>query len=367
MSKAFRNAGLAFAICLILFGFYGCGTVGYYWQSVRGQFDIWGREQPIRDVIAAPATPAALKEKLALALKAREFASTHLALPSNASYQRYADLERPYVVWNVFATQEFSMTPTQWCFVMVGCVSYRGYFSKGEAETFAQSMTKQGHDVYVGGVPAYSTIGWFADPVLNTFVNYPPVELARLIFHELAHQVVYVKGDTVFNESFAVAVQREGLRRWLAAHGNDDDRRLVASMRMRRADFVALVQQTRVKLETLYKNGRDNNTPPEAMRAAKARVYAAMRADYAVLKTKWGAGEQNAGYDAWFAAPPSNARLASVNLYSEKVPAFEALLTQQGGDLPKFFEAVKALAREDKVTRDAKLAQLAQFAQHMAQ
>ena len=325
---------------------------------MRGQFDIWGRELPIADVIAAPSTPAALKEKLSLALKARAFASGQLALPDNASYQRYADLERPYVVWNVFATPEFSMTPLQWCFVMVGCVSYRGYFAKADAEAFAQDVAKQANDVYVGGVPAYSTIGWFADPVLNTFVNYPAVEIARIIFHELAHQVVYVKGDTVFNESFAVTVEREGLRRWLAANGSnggDEDRRMVEAMRTHRDDFVALVRHYRVKLETLYKNGRDNNTAPEAMRAAKAQMYAAMRDDYASLKTKWGAADSHAGYDAWFAAPPSNARLASVNLYSEKVPAFEALLEQQGRDLPKFFEAVKALAREGKAVRDARL------------
>ena len=332
--------------------------MGYYWQSVRGQFDIWGREQPIAEVIDAPATPAALKQKLVFALKAREFASAQLALPNNASYQRYANLERPYVVWNVFATPEFSTLPLNWCFVMAGCVSYRGYFAKTDAEAFAKHAADEGNDIYVGGVPAYSTLGWFADPVLNTFVNYPPVELARIIFHELAHQVVYVKGDTVFNESFAVTVEREGLRRWLAANGSnggDEDRRMVEAMRTHRDDFVALVRHYRVKLETLYKNGRDNNTAPEAMRAAKAQMYSAMRDDYASLKTKWGAADSHAGYDAWFAAPPSNARLASVNLYSEKVPAFEALLEQQGRDLPKFFEAVKALAREGKAVRDARL------------
>lgn len=348
-----RSALLVFAMLLILLCFYGCGAVGYYWQSVRGQFDIWGREQPIAEVIDAPATPVALKQKLAFALKAREFASAQLALPNNASYQRYADLERPFVVWNVFATPEFSTTPLNWCFVMVGCVSYRGYFAKADAEAFAKGAADEGNDVYVGGVPAYSTIGWFADPVLNTFVNYPPVEIARIIFHELAHQVVYVKGDTVFNESFAVTVEREGLRRWLVAHGSDQDRRTVAARRTQRADFVALVQQYRGKLDALYKQGRDEGTAPDALRAAKQRTFAAMREDYAALKARWGG---YAGYDPWFAAPPSNARLASVNLYSEKVPAFEALLKQQGRDLPKFYEAVKALAREDKATRDARLA-----------
>ena len=357
------RAPLMCAMVLILLSFYGCGTVGYYWQSVRGQFDIWGREQPIAEMIDAPATPAALKQKLVFALKAREFASAQLALPNNASYQRYANLERPYVVWNVFATPEFSTLPLNWCFVMAGCVSYRGYFAKTDAEAFAKHAADEGNDIYVGGVPAYSTLGWFADPVLNTFVNYPPVELARIIFHELAHQVVYVKGDTVFNESFAVTVEREGLRRWLAANGGDQDRRMVQAMRTQRADFVALVQRYRVKLEALYKQGREAGTAPEPLRAAKQSAFAAMREDYAVLKARWGG---YAGYDPWFAAPPSNARLASVNLYSEKVPAFEAMLEQQGRDLPKFYDAVKALAREDKAVRDARLDAWAKTAAEVA-
>ncbi len=336
-------------ICILLFllSFSGCAQMGYYAQSIRGQMDIWRRERPIPDVIGDAASSPALREKLALVLKVRAFASSDLSLPQNQSYLRYADLQRPFVVWNVFATPEFSTRPVQWCFVMAGCVNYRGYFSKDDADAFATEAAS-GQDVYVGGVPAYSTLGWFADPVLNTFVNSSPVALARIIFHELSHQVVYVKDDSVFNESFAVAVEREGLRRWIARHGTPQDRELFEKMQVRRADFVALVQAYRLRLNALYKQGG----APEVMRVAKQQHFDDMRRDYEKLKVSWGGF---AGYDRWFAQPPNNALLASVAIYTQRVPAFEAMLREQGGDLPKFFDAVKALARQDRAAREAVL------------
>ena len=337
------------ALCILLFllGFSGCAQMGYYAQSIRGQLDIWRRERPIPEVISDAASPPALREKLALVLKVRAFASSELGLPQNQSYQRYADLQRPFVVWNVFATPEFSTRPVQWCFVMAGCVSYRGYFAKADADAFAAEAAS-GQDVYVGGVPAYSTLGWFADPVLNTFVNSAPVTLARIIFHELSHQVVYVKDDSVFNESFAVAVEREGLKRWIARHGTPQDRELFEKSQARRADFVALVQTYRTRLNTLYKQGG----APAVMRASKQRHFDEMQRDYEKLKISWGGF---AGYDRWFAQAPNNALLASVAIYTQRVPAFEAMLREQGGDLPKFFDAVKALARQDRAARDAVL------------
>ena len=327
----------------------GCAQYGYYLQSVRGQLDIWSRERPIPDVITDTASPPALRDKLAMALRAREFASTELGLPQNQSYRRYADLERPFVVWNVFAAPEFSTQPVQWCFVMAGCVTYRGYFAKADADAFAAQAGATGHDVYVGGVPAYSTLGWFADPVLNTFVNYPAAELARIIFHELTHQVAYVKDDTVFNESFAVAVEREGVRRWIDKHGSAQDRQLFENQQRYRAEFIALVQTYRGRLDALYQQ----RIAPEAMREAKQRLFGDMQRDYQQLKASWGGF---AGYDRWFAQKPNNALLASVAIYTQRVPAFEALLREQGGDLPKFFAVVKALARQDKAAREAALA-----------
>ncbi len=334
---------------LFLLMFSGCAQLGYYTQSVRGQFDIWRREKPISDVIGDTASPPALRDKLALVLAIREYASRELALPENRSYRRYADLERPFVVWNVFATEEFSMQPLQWCFAVAGCVSYRGYFAKADAERFAAGIAAAGHDVHIGGVPAYSTLGWFTDPVLNTFINYPPVELARLIFHELSHQVVYVKDDSVFNESFATAVERAGVERWIARHGTATDRDVAAKAQQQRADFVRLIQTYRERLAVLYRSG----VAADSMRAEKKKLYGEMQADYQALKQTWGG---YAGYDRWFALPPNNALLASVSIYTQQVPAFEVLLQAQGGDLTKFFAVVKTLAQRPKAERDAALA-----------
>jgi predicted aminopeptidase len=334
---------------LFLLTLSGCTQLGYYAQSVRGQLDIWRREKPISDVITDAASPPALREKLAQVLAIREYASRELALPENRSYRRYADLGRPFVVWNVFATAEFSMQPTQWCFAVAGCVSYRGYFAKVDAERFAAEIAAAGHDVHVGGVPAYSTLGWFSDPVLNTFINYPPVELARLIFHELSHQVVYVKDDSVFNESFAVAVERAGVERWIARHGAAADREVFVQMQRHRADFVRLIQTYRERLATLFRSG----AAADIMRVDKKKLYDEMLADYQTLKKTWGG---YAGYDRWFAQPPNNALLASVSIYTQQVPAFEALLQEQGGDLTKFFAVVKTIAQQPKAERDAALA-----------
>lgn len=333
----------------------GCTQLGYYAQSVRGQLDIWRREQPIETVLDDPVSSPTLREKLALALKAREFASRELGLPQNDSYRRYADLERPYVVWNVYAAPEFSLQPVQWCFAMAGCVSYRGYFAKADADAFAAAAASQGHDVHVGGVPAYSTLGWFADPVLNTFIHYPAAEVARLIFHELSHQVVYVKDDTVFNESFAVTVEREGLRRWIARHGADQDRQRVARMQDYRKGFLALIEAYRDRLGKLYQQ----RIAPEAMRAAKRQLFAQMQRDYGALKSSWGG---YAGYDRWFAQAPNNALLASVSIYTQNVPAFEAMLAEHGGDLPRFYAAVRALARLDKAAREVALRRYSEMA-----
>jgi predicted aminopeptidase len=251
-------------------------------------------------------------------------------------------------VWNVFATPEFSLQPKQWCFLFAGCVNYRGYFDKADADEFAAEVTAEGYDVFVGGVPAYSLLGYFPDPVLNTFINYPTPHLARLIFHELAHQVVYVRDDSVFNESFAVAVEQEGLRRWLDRHGSEADRAVHEVVTQRRQGFLALIETHRTRLETLYKTP----LPKALMRERKAELFEDMRADYARLKEDWGGF---AGYDHWFARGPNNALVASVGLYTKRVPAFQALLAREGGDLTRFYAAAKALAGLPKPERTAAL------------
>lgn len=326
----------------------GCASLGYYAQSVQGQLDILHRERPISEVVDASGTPPPLRAKLEDILKIRAFASEDLGLPDNQSYRRYADLRRPYVVWVVFAAPEFSLKPKRWCFPFAGCVTYRGYFHKDEAQRFADDLSGRGYDVYIGGVPAYSTLGWFADPVLNTFVHYPRPELARLIFHELAHQTVYVRDDTTFNESFAVTVQREGVRRWLAREGTPEDRKVYGIVRSRRRAFDALVLRYREELEALYASG----LPPAEMRRRKSELFDALDRDYRRLIASWGGVKH---YDPWHGQRPNNAFLASVSIYTQLVPAFEALLRENGGNLPRFYAAVRALARLPRNERRSKL------------
>jgi len=342
----------AFAAILLAAGaLAGCANLPYYLQSVRGQLDIWSRQHDIETIISNPATAEPLRRKLQAVLEVREFASAELALPRNASYRTYANLERPFAVWNVFATPEFSMQPRQWCFLFAGCVNYRGYFEKPDADAFAAGVRAEGYDVFVGGVPAYSLLGYFPDPVLNTFINYPTPHLARLIFHELAHQVVYVRDDSVFNESFAVTVEQEGSLRWLARYGTEADRKVHEEVSRRRDDFVQLIERYRERLEALFKT----RVAPPLMRERKAALFGELRADYLELKESWGGF---AGYDRWFAQEPNNALLASVGIYTRRVPAFQALLAREGGDLERFYAAAKALAGMSKPARTAALESL---------
>jgi predicted aminopeptidase len=310
----------------------GCATLSYYSQAVSGQLDLMRRATPIGEELASDSVSAALKAKLRAVMGIREFASRELALPDNGSYKSYADLGRRYVVWNVFA----------------GCVGYRGYFGEADAQAAGAALRARGYNVYVGGVPAYSTLGWFDDPVLSTFIQYPESELARLIFHELAHQLLYVRNDTRFNESFAVTVEQAGVERWLALSANERERANYARLERMRRGFLALLAKYRAILEAYYRQ----DLPPDEMRLGKAQRFAEMDAEYQQLKAAWGGF---AGYDRWFAGKPNNATLASVALYTELVPAFRALLAREGGDLPRFYAAVKDLAKLPKDERDARL------------
>ena len=327
----------------------GCATLRYYSQAVSGQLDLLRRATPIDEELRNDAVPAALKAKLRSVLRIREFASRELALPDNGSYKRYADLGRRYALWNVFAAPEFSIEPVTSCFPIAGCVGYRGYFGEAGAEAEGAELRERGYDVYIGGVPAYSTLGWFDDPVLSTFIQYPESELARLMFHELAHQLLYVKNDTRFNESFAATMEQAGVERWLAQNGNERERAVYARMQAMRRDFVALLVKYRALLEQYYRQ----DLPTEQKRLGKAQRFAEMGEEYRQLRASWGGF---AGYDRWFAGKPNNATLASVALYTELVPAFRALLAREGGDLPRFYAAVKQLARLPKDGRDARLA-----------
>ena len=337
------------ALCLTS----GCSTVGYYAQSVNGHLDLVTSARPVADWLADPQSPPALKERLALSQRLRDYAVSELALPDNASYRRYADLKRGAAVWNVTAAPELGLTLKTWCFPVVGCVGYRGYFDRVDAERFAAELRAPDVEVYVYGVPAYSTLGKLpfdalSDPLLNTFINYPEGELARLIFHELAHQVAYAQDDTVFNESFAVAVERIGGARWLAGAQQAGAAEEYQRFDGRRNDFRTLTQKYREQLLALYKS----EVPDDQKRAAKATLMAEMRAEHVKLKAeRWGGF---AGYDGWFSRA-NNASFGVLAAYSELVPAFERLFEREGRDFSRFYAEVRRLAALPKDQRRAAL------------
>ena len=321
----------------------GCSSIGYLAQSVEGHLSVLNAARPVSELLEDPSTPPTLHERLALSQQIRDFAVTELALPDNAGYRRYADLHRSAVVWNVVAAPELSLKLETWCFPVVGCVGYRGYFDRPQAEEFGATLRAQHLEVAVYGVPAYSTLGrlpgeFFADPLLNTFIAYPEVELARLIFHELAHQVAYASGDTMFNESFATTVERIGSARWMALRASPAATAEYKVFSDRRRDFLDLTLRTRAALAALYGGA----TSDADKRAGKAVLLQRMRDEYAALRD--GPWHGFAGYDAWVARA-NNASLGVLAAYTELVPRFERLYEQQDRDLPRFYAAVKQLAR----------------------
>jgi predicted aminopeptidase len=330
----------------------GCSSLGYYGQAVGGHLDIVQRSRPVTEWVADPQTPAALRERLLLSQRMRDFAITELKLPDNRSYRSHADLGRPAVVWNVVATPELSLKLKTWCFPVMGCVGYRGYFDRAAADALAAELKAEGWEVSVYGVPAYSTLGWGnwmgGDPLLNTFIQWPEGELARLLFHELSHQVVYADDDTTFNESFATAVERIGGSRWLATHATPAARAEYAVFDARRQDFRALTARYRTELQAVY----ESPAPDADKRARKAALMAGLRRDHTALKAeRWGGF---AGYDGWFERA-NNASLGVLAAYNELVPDFERLFAQSGGDLGRFYAEVERLAALPPAERRARL------------
>jgi predicted aminopeptidase len=343
-----RVTWLTVAVALLLV-VTGCSSLGFYTQSVGGQLAILWNRQPVDQILADQRADATLREKLERVLDARNFASRELLLPDNGSYRSYVRLDRPYAVWNVVAAPALSVEPVTWCFPIAGCVSYRGYFSRSRAERFAEKLRGRGLDVAVEGVAAYSTLGWFRDPVLSTFVDWPSPDLASLIFHELAHQRLYVKGDTVFNESFASVIEREGLTRYLRREG---DQAALASWQTdqdRQRQFAALVLEHRERLRDLYAS---SIATQEKLRR-KSEVLHELGRAYEGLRTSWGG---YAGYDRWFDRQLNNANLASVGAYDRWVPAFESMLEDAGGNLTAFYDDVHALGEMTPVERRKRLA-----------
>jgi predicted aminopeptidase len=335
------SAGVAVAAGLAALCLSGCANLGYYWQSASGHLSLMSAARPVDEWLADGATPAALKDRLALSQRIRDYAATELHLPDNPSYRRYADLKRRAAVWNVVAAPPFSLSLHTWCFPVTGCVGYRGYFDEADARAELKQLQAQGLEASVYGVPAYSTLGWMnwagGDPLLNTFMHYPEGELARLIFHELAHQVVYAKDDTMFNESFATAVERLGGARWLAAHASEAARAEYAAFDARRVQFRALALAIRQRLAAVY---AAPGTPLAQRTAQKNAVMQDFRDQYAQLKASWGGF---AGYDPWV-ANANNATFGAQAAYDELVPGFEALYEREQRDWNRFYDAVKQLA-----------------------
>ena len=348
MRAVSRAIGLTLA-AVMLAALSGCTSTAYLLQAANGEWHVIHGRKPIVEVIDDPRTPEPLIRELADVREARDFASRELDLPDNDSYRTYVKIDRPYVVWNVVAAPVLSVQPKEWCFPIAGCVAYRGYFSEKRARDFATRLEQSGYDVVIEGVPAYSTLGKLPDPVMSTMMRYGSDELASMIFHELAHQLLYVQNDSRFDEAFAVTVEDEGLKRWLEYKGRAAR---IAELQKERAEdeqFVALLRRTRDQLAQLYAS----SAPRSAKLQRKQQLFAGLALAIHALERRLGVRFPE--YDAWIAQGLNNAELVSVGTYNDCLPGFARLLRQENDDLPHFYDAARKLAREPKATRDAQL------------
>jgi predicted aminopeptidase len=350
LSAVLKKSALAMLWLSILF-IGGCSTIGYYYQSVHGHFSLIGDSRSIDDLLQDKGVDADLKIKLELVKEARRFASAELGLPKNDSYQSYAALDREAVVWSVVATPEFSVKPKQWCYPVVGCASYRGYFKKEQAQRYADDLRREGMDVTVVSNPAYSTLGWFDDPLPSTVINWPEPYLVGLIFHELAHQKLYVSGDSEFNEAFAMTVEQVGVERWFRLRKDMRGLEQWRQRKQKRERFIVLLLDARSRLQQLYGSSISDNE----MRVRKGVEFDRLRADYLLLKKEWSGSY---GFDRWFESDLNNARLASVATYDRFVPAFLKVLHDSKGNLNEFYLYCKSLGELPKEQRAAKLEEL---------
>jgi predicted aminopeptidase len=347
--RAVRKAARLTLAVVVLAALSGCTSTMYLLQAANGEWHVIHGRKPIVQVIDDPQTPEPLIRELAEAREARDFASRVLMLPDNDSYRTYVKIDRPFVLWNVVAAPALSVYPKQWCFPIAGCVAYRGYFKEKRARAFAAALKQRGYDVVIEGVPAYSTLGKLPDPVMSTMMRYGSDDLASTIFHELAHQLLYVRNDSRFDEAFAVTVEDEGLKRWLEHKGRPAR---IAQLRKEHAEerqFIALLRQTRDRLARVYAS----DAPRAAKLSAKRRIFAGLADDIHALEHRLAV--RFPLYDQWIADGLNNAELVSVGTYYDCVPGFERLLRQEDDDLPRFYDAARRLSREPQAARDAQL------------
>jgi len=340
----FIRAGILIAVLLGT----GCQSMRFYRQAVAGQWEIISERETITKIIREEPSDSRLTPKLKLTQAIIRFAETNLNLPAGLQYQAYVDLKRPYVVWNVEATPEFSLESKSWWYPIVGRLEYQGYFREQMALDYAGQLRSEGYDVFVGGVSAYSTLGWFKDPIMNTFIGFPEADLAELLFHELAHQKLFISGDTDFNEAFATTVGREGVRRWYAAMNDPGALKRYLERRSRDDQVIALILKKRDELETLYDAAAEK--PETVTRQRKAAIIESLREDYASLKRNWNGYRT---FDGFMAAPINNAQLNAIDTYFDLVPQFERILAHSGNNLPRLFEIVKSTKRMSKDERRA--------------
>ncbi len=321
---------------LIVFLLSGCASINYYSQSVQGQFEVLQKRQAINDVIKNKNISNSLRSKLNTVLLLRNFSIQQLGLPKNNSYLSYTDLERDYVIWNIFATEEFSLEPVVWCYLIVGCLSYRGYFSQANARQQAKKLKDQGYDIYLGGVSAYSTLGWFDDPVLNTMLRWSDIRLATVMFHELAHQQLYIKNDTEFNEAYADAVAYIGVTKWLA---QDPDKNLLKEYKQsqyQEKEFIDLIMRYKSILSDIYQSAENEATA----RKRKKESLQQMTNEYLQISQTW----KNKPYKKWFSTEINNAKLAAIVTYRRYFPAFIEIYEKLEKDLPRFYSFSKSLS-----------------------
>lgn len=316
---------------------YGCASINYYSQSISGQFEVFQKSKSINGLLASNNIDEKTRSRLITVLNLRKFSIQDLGLPDNKSYLAYADLERNYVIWNIFATDEFSLQPKQWCYLMVGCLAYRGYFSREDAIKHEQLLKNQGYDVYLGGVAAYSTLGWFNDPVLNTMLRWNDIRLAKVMFHELAHQQLYIHNDTEFNEAYADTVALIGVRKWLQKNFDQSTLDKFEKSQRKEEEFINLIMHYKSLLGALY----DSDENDTLKRIKKAALFQQMFNDYQMISQSW----ENNDYKDWFTEGLNNAKLASVITYRQYVPDFLALYKKQGKDLKSFYGLIKSLSK----------------------
>jgi len=332
----------------------GCAELQYYGHAFSGQLEVISKRKPIADVIKDPDTEPKVIQKLRFVERAHDFAISDLNLPDSDSFRSYSDLERDYVLWNVFATPELSLNTKQWCYPFLGCLGYRSYFEKAYAESVAIELEQAGWDVYVAASPAYSTRGFFSDPIYNPMLRYDDLTLAGILFHELAHEKIYFKNDSELNESFAVAVQNEGMQRWLTHEKKPQYYSEYVTSQQRDKQFVRLALKYRQQLEDVYQSVQTD----DEKRLQKKQILNSLREAYFVLRKEW---DGYAGYDHWFDKPLNNARLAPVGTYQGHVPVFESLLKKHKGNLPAFYHHAEQISELPVKERREKLLKVQDF------